>query len=108
MDLGGGLDKILEMGPRQEVPQQDELAVVFILDVDDAPAVLSTSNGASAHDDGVLGPYHGEGNEIFDTAVDRALLFVLLVIVVRIHSEVMESKFFPDPLFECHALFEGQ
>lgn len=44
VDLGGGLDKVLEVGSEQEVSQVDEFAVVLVLNVDDTPAVLATTD----------------------------------------------------------------
>jgi hypothetical protein len=32
VDLGGGLDEILEVGAKEEVAEVDELAVVLVLD----------------------------------------------------------------------------
>ena len=51
VDLRSGLDKILQMGPEQEVAKGDEFAVVLVLDVDDAPSVLATPNLPAIDDD---------------------------------------------------------
>ena len=96
------------MRPRQEVPQRHELAVVFILDIDDAPAVLTPAHRASTHDNGVLTTDDGEGDHCVDGGIGGALFFVLFVVVVGVHAQVMEGEFFLDTLLEGHALFEGQ
>lgn len=63
VDLGRRLDQVLEMCAEQEVPQIDELAVVLVLDVDDAPPVLATSDLLAVDNDRLLGANDGEGNE---------------------------------------------
>lgn len=47
MDLAGRLDQILQVSAGQEVAQVDEFAVLLILDVDGAPAVLASWDGAA-------------------------------------------------------------
>lgn len=74
MDLRGGLDEILQVRPvdnvrvsqwsehgkkvsykpRQEVTQIDELAVLLVLNVDDAPSVLTASHGLAVDDHALL------------------------------------------------------
>lgn len=63
MDLGGGLDKILEVGSEEEVAQVDEFAVSLILDVDDTPSVLSAANLLAVDNDRLLGSDDSEGDE---------------------------------------------
>jgi hypothetical protein len=64
VDLGRRLDQILKVCSQEEVPQVDKLAVVLVFDVDDAPSVLATSDLVTIYDDGLLGSYDGEGNQI--------------------------------------------
>lgn len=52
------------MSAGKEIPEEDEFAVVLVLDVDDAPAVLAASDLATGNDDGFLGTYDGEGNDV--------------------------------------------
>ena len=106
MDLRRGFDKVLQMRPSQKVPQRHEFAVIFVLDVDDAPSVLPASYGSSAHDYGFLRSDDSKRDEVLDLCVHGALFFILLVVVVGVHSEVVESKFLLDALFEFHAFFE--
>lgn len=63
VDLRGGLDKVLKVGSEQEVSQVDELAVVLVLDVDDAPPVLTSTHLLAVHDDGLLRAYNSEGHK---------------------------------------------
>ena len=51
VDLRGGLDEILEMGSGEEVSEVDEFTVVLILDVDDAPSVLATTDLLASNND---------------------------------------------------------
>ena len=51
VDLRGGLDKILKMSSEEEVAEVDEFAVSLILNVDDTPSVLSTSDLLAVDDD---------------------------------------------------------
>jgi hypothetical protein len=64
VDLRGGLDKVLEVGSEEEVSQVDEFAVSLILDVDDAPSVLTAANLLTVDDDRLLGSDNGEGNKV--------------------------------------------
>ncbi len=51
VDLRGGFDQVLKVGSSKEVSEVDELAVVFILDVDDPPPVLAAANLLASNDD---------------------------------------------------------
>lgn len=66
VDLGRRLDEVLEVGAEQEVPEVDELAVVLVLDVDDAPAVLAAADLLAVDNDGVLGADDCEGDHVLD------------------------------------------
>jgi len=48
--------------PQEEVTEVYELAVSFVLDVDDTPAVLTTTNGLTVNDHVALGADNSEGN----------------------------------------------
>lgn len=63
MDLGRGLDQILQMGAEEEVSQVDEFAVVFVLDVDDAPSVLAATDLLAVNNDGLFGTDNSEGDK---------------------------------------------
>lgn len=64
MDLGRRFDKVLEVCSQEEVSQVDEFAVVLILNVDDTPTVLTTSNLVTVDNNGLLGTNDGEGDQI--------------------------------------------
>lgn len=130
VDLRCGLNEILEVGSEEEVSQVDEFAVVLVLDVDNAPPVLATANLFAVHDDRLLRSDNSEGDEALlyvsaswcpwrgwlrlprnthlDLAVDDSLLLVELVVVVRVHLQVVEGKLFLDALLECLLLLEGE
>lgn len=55
------------MGPEQEVPQVDELAVVLVLNVDNAPSVLATTDLLAVDNDVLLGADDSEGNEVLES-----------------------------------------
>jgi len=67
VDLRRRLDEVLEVGPQQEVPQVDELAVVLVLDVDDAPPVLPGGDLLAVDNDGLLGADDGKGDKALRT-----------------------------------------
>lgn len=64
MDLRGRLNKILEMSAEEEVPEVNELAVVLILNVDDAPPVLATTDLLAIDNNRLLGSNDGEWDQI--------------------------------------------
>ncbi len=63
VDLRGGLDQILEMGPEKEVSEVDKFAVVLVLDVNHTPAVLAATDLLAVDDNGLLGSDDGKGNK---------------------------------------------
>lgn len=54
MDLGGGLDQVLEMGASEEVSEVDEFAVLLVFDIDSSPAVLAAANSLAINVDVAL------------------------------------------------------
>lgn len=68
VDLGGGLDKVLEVGSEQKVSQVDEFAVVLILNVDDAPAVLTTADLLAVDNDVLLRANNRKRNQALQTS----------------------------------------
>ncbi len=72
VDLRGRLDEILEVRAGEEVAEVDEFAVVLVLDVDDAPSVLTAADLSASDDDGFLGAYDGEGDHVL--GLELALL----------------------------------
>jgi len=108
VDLAGGLDQVLQVGLGEEVAEVDELAVVLVFDVDDAPLVLSTTDSAAVDVDSLVAANDGEGNEVLDLLVDSGLLVVVLVVVVRVEADVVESKLVSDSVLEGLTLFQSQ
>ena len=64
MDLRCRLDEVLEVGAEQEVSEVDEFAVVLVLDVDDAPPVLASTNLLAVDNDRLLGANDSEGDQV--------------------------------------------
>ena len=108
MDLRRRLDQILQMRPRQEISQRHKLAMVLVLHVDHAPPILAATHRFAADHNVLFGTDDGEGDEIFHAGVEGALFFVVLVVVVGKHAEVVEGEFLLDALFEGLAFFEGK
>jgi hypothetical protein len=51
VNLGGGFNQVLEVGAGEEVSEVDEFTVVLILNIDDTPSVLATSDLLASYDD---------------------------------------------------------
>ncbi len=51
VNLRSGFDQILQMSAGKEVSKVDEFAVVFVLDIDNSPSVLASTNLLSSNDD---------------------------------------------------------
>jgi hypothetical protein len=54
MDLRGGLNKVLQVSSSEEVSKGNKLAMALILDIDDAPSVLTTSDLLASNEDRLL------------------------------------------------------
>jgi hypothetical protein len=126
VDLAGGLDQVLEVGAGQEVAEVDKFTVVLVLDVDDTPAVLAAADLLAVDNDGLLTTDNGERNDVLpskvnieandpsivraylDLGVDGTFLIIELVIIVRVHLQVVEGELLLDALLERLALFEGE
>ena len=108
MNLRRGLNQILQMRPRQEIPQRHKLAMVLVLHINHTPPILAATHRLAADHDVLFGANDGEGDEIFHAGVEGALFFVVLVVVVGEHAEVMEGEFLLDALFEGLTFFESQ
>lgn len=126
MDLAGGLDQVLEVGAGEEVTEVDEFAVPLVFDVDGAPAVLAggdvaavvwlvkelkkgySSSNSPVNVHGVLGANDSEWNDGFDLGVHSSLLRVVLLVLVRVHPDVVESELLLDAVLELLALLESK
>lgn len=131
VDLGSGLDEVLEVGSEQKVSQVDEFAVVLVLNVDDTPAVLAPTDLLAIDDDVLLRANNRKRNQALqrnihvsstflgssddsvlyaylDLLVQSSLLVVKLLVIVREHLEVVESKLGLDTLLEFQSLLNSQ
>ena len=108
MDLRRRFDQILKMGSGKEVSQANEFTMVLVFYVDHTPAVLSPAYRAATDNDVVLGADNCEWDKILDASVDSSFFLILLVIVVRVHAEVMEKEFLSDAFFESEAFLESE
>lgn len=86
VDLGRRLDEVLQVCPCEEIAEEDKFAVVLVLDVDDAPAILTASDLAAGDDDGLLGSDDRKGDNVLEyglviankpTATLRTLIWAL-------------------------------
>jgi hypothetical protein len=101
MDLTSSLDEVLKVCACQEVSQVDKLAVVFVFNVDDSPPILTSSNLLATNNDCFLASDNCERNDVLDLSIESTLLVVELVVVVRVHLEIVESELL------LYALLEG-
>lgn len=93
--------------------------------VDDAPSVLAAADLLAIDNDGLLGANDGERDDALqsirismnhfnflvtylDRGVQSNFFLIMLLIVVRIHPEVVECKLFLYPLLERCALLKRQ
>jgi hypothetical protein len=126
VDLACGFDEVLKMSTCKEVTQVDKFAVPLILDVDGTPAVLAGRNVAAGlaladvvlqekswhhspvNVDGVLRADDSEGNDGLDLSVHSSLLRVILLVLVRVHPDVVEGELLLDAVLELLALLKRE
>jgi hypothetical protein len=126
VNLACGLDEILEMSASQEVTKVDKLAVSLVLDVDGTPAVLASRDVAAVQElaldqkqdnlrigspvnvHGVLRTDNGKGNDGLDLSVHSSLLRIILLVLVRVHPDVVEGELLLDAVLELLALLKGE
>ena len=82
--------------------------MIFVFHIYHAPSVLASSDRTTVGDDVFLGPNNGEGDKVFHSGVYGAFFFIMFIIVVGKHAEVVKSEFFLDALFEGVTLFESE
>lgn len=73
VDLGSGLDQVLEMGASEKVSEVDEFAVLLVLDVDGSPAVLAAANSLAVNVDVALAADDCEWDDGLDAVSKRML-----------------------------------
>jgi hypothetical protein len=96
VDLGGGFNEILEVGAEEEITQVDKLAVTFILDIDDTPAVLSAADWLSVNDDVALRSNDSEWDHRADGVVVLEFFLVKLVSIKGIQADVVINELCAD------------
>jgi hypothetical protein len=64
VDLAGRLDQVLQVRLGEEVAEVNEFAVILILDVDDAPLVLSAADGTPIDVERLVAANDGKGDEV--------------------------------------------
>jgi hypothetical protein len=67
VDLRRRLDQVLQVSASEEVAEVHKFAVVLILDIDNTPAVLATTNLLARDDDGLLRANNSEWDDILQT-----------------------------------------
>jgi hypothetical protein len=72
------------------------------------PSVLPSSHRLPSNRDALLTAHHRERNNALDLRIHRRLFGIILLIFVRIHANVMESKLLLNAVLEQLSLFEGQ
>ena len=92
MNLGRGLDKILEVSPEEEVAEIDEFAVVLVFDVDDAPSVLAAANLLAVDDNGLLGANDGEGDQALRSMLVHRLPGHGVAVMVELFGEMKQKR----------------
>lgn len=108
MDLRCGLNQILEMGTCEEVSEVYEFAVALVFDINDAPSVLAAADLLASNNNRLLRTNNSERNDVLkmlsigspqiristnlDLSIQSTLLLVKLIIIIREHLQVMESK----------------
>ena len=108
VDLTGGLNQILKVSSGQEIAQGDEFAMVFIFDVDNTPSILTATDLSATDGDGLFASDNSKRDDVFDCGVERTFFIIEFIVVIWVHLEVVECKFFLDALLEGSALFEGK
>jgi hypothetical protein len=126
VDLACGFDEILEVSTCKEVTQVDEFAMPFILYVDGTPAGLAGGDVAAdlvladvvveekfrhhspVNVDGVLRADDSEGNDGLYLSVHSSLLRVVLLVLVRVHPDVVEGELLLDAVLELLALLKRE
>lgn len=69
VNLRSRLNKILQVSSQEEISQVDKFAVILVFYVDHAPTVLSAAYLLAVHNDGLLGAYNSEWNEVLQLRV---------------------------------------
>lgn len=125
VDLACCLNEVLEMGASEEVSQVYKFTVILILHIDNTPAVLSAANLLTIDNYSSLTANHSKWNNVLlihqrlieytyqrgtdlDLGIDRALLVIELVVIIRVHLQVVKSKLLLDSFLERLTFLESK
>jgi len=108
VNLGGRLNEVLQVGSQEEVTEVHKLAMPFIFDVDDTPAVLTTTDGLAVDDHVTLGADNSEGDHATDGIVLSQLFFIIFVGIERIQANVVVDEFRANPALKGISFLRGQ
>lgn len=62
MNLAGSFNEILKMGTSEEISEIDEFAVIGVFDVNDTPAILTTTHLLPIYNNVLLAANNGKWN----------------------------------------------
>ena len=108
MDLAGSFNQVLQVGAEKEIAQVDEVRMVLVLNVDCSPSVLPCGHLPAVDHTGAFAADHGERSKFLDGGIGGSFLIIQVLIVVRVHSEVVELELLPNSLLESSALLGRQ
>lgn len=108
VDLCRCLDQVLQVGAGKEVAEVYEFAVVLVLDVDNTPLVLATTDVLAINNNSPLGTDNGKGQELLDGLLCLNFLAVILLIVVGVHAQVVELELLLYSVLELSTLLHRQ
>lgn len=95
------------MGSEKEIAESDKVAVIRVLNVDDAPPILTASYYLAVHIDVALRSDNCERDQVVDGRIEIALFVIIFALVVWKHAQAVEGEFFLDARFKGLTLFKG-
>ena len=107
VDVTCCFDQILKMSSGEEVAQSNEITMSFVLDIDDTPSVLTTSNNLALDIDILFRSNNSEWDEGLDLTVVVDFFVIILAIFVWEHVQLVESEFLLYSFFECLTFLES-
>lgn len=108
VNLTGSFDQILQVGAKEEIAQVDEIRMSLVLHVDCSPSVLPCRHLPAVDHTGAFTPDHGERGEFLDGGIGGSFLLIQVLVIIGVHSEIVELKLLSNPLFESSAFLGCQ
>jgi len=96
VNLGRGLDQILQVRPRKEIAQRHELAVRLILNVHHTPTISPCAHGFTTNYHFPFGTNHGEWDHFPNVFIELHFLVIVIVSIKRIETNVLVGEFPPN------------